>query len=383
MPAPLIQMGLFMDGNGIPISMCITPGSDNEQTCAIPLEKKIVKMFEGKKFIYCADAGLGSYSIRKFNDMGGRAFIITQSVKKLSDTLKQAVFNDCDYRLLSSDAPATIEHMKGFDRTEDANLPLYNDVAYKVLRVSNPVDTGLLEEKVFKNGNTRQVKAKAFLHQRIIVTFSRKTMEYQRHIRNAQVERAKSILRHKNVEDVKKGPHDVTRFIKRTSVGKAGEKASDHYEIDRAAIEQEEMYDGYYAVATNLEDAAKDILAVNSNRYKIEDCFRVLKTDFRARPVYHHIEPRIIAHFMTCYTALLIYRLLERKLDQYGTHFTASEILETLRNMNVMNVQDMYYAAAYKGSEVCTALNGVFALGLDRKYYRPKDLNKTIKKLLK
>jgi len=382
-PSPLVQMGLFMDGNGIPISMCVNPGSDNEQECAIPLEEKIIEMFGGKRFIYCADAGLGSYGIRNFNSMGGRAFIVTQSIKKLSDVLKKAVFNDYEYRLLSSDAPITIKRMKEFDRFDEKNLPLYNDTAYKVLDVENPVDIGLQEEKFFKNGKSKPVKVKAVLKQRIIVTFSRKMMEYQRHIRNGQIERAKNILRTKNVEDVKKGPNDVTRFIKRTSVGKNGEKAKDHYGIDQSVIDEEEKYDGYYAVATNLEDGAKPILEVNSRRYKIEDCFRVMKTNFRARPVHHRNRNRIVAHFMVCYTALLVYRLLECRLDRYGTHFTTENIIGTLRNMNVANVQDLYYQATFKGSQVCTSLNGIFDLGLDKKCYQPKSLNKKIKNLLK
>ena len=381
-PLPLAQMGLFMDGNGIPISMCINSGSDNEQKCAIPLEKKITKMFGGERFIYCADAGLGSLSIRQYNSMGGRAFIVTQSIKKLSKTLKQAVFNDYDYKLLSDNTPVTIEQMKDFDRFEKENLPLYNDFAYKVLDVENAVDLGLYEEIVLKNGKTKKVKSKAVLKQRIIITFSRKVMEYQRRIRNAQIERARNILKYRDVEEVKKGPHDVTRFIKRTSVTMDGEKAVDHYEIDQSIIDEEEKYDGYYAVATNLYDDAKDILNINSQRYKIEDCFRILKTNFSARPIHHSKENRIIAHFMICYTALLIYRLLECKLDQYGTHFTTDNILDTLKNMNVSNTQDMYYTATYKGSQVCTALNGLYGLGLDKKYYQPKELNKKIKKIL-
>jgi transposase len=381
-PFPLAQMGIFMDGNGIPISMCINSGSDNEQKCAIPLEKKITKMFGGERFIYCADAGLGSFSIRQYNSMGGRAFVVTQSIKKLSKTLKQAVFNDYDYRLLSDDIPVTIKEMKDFERFDKKNLPLYNDFAYKVLDVENSVDLGLYEEKVLKNGKTKKVKAKAVLKQRIIITFSRKVMEYQRRIRNAQIERARNILKYRDVEEVKKGPHDVTRFIKRMSVTLDGEKAVDHYDIDQSVIDEEEKYDGYYAVATNLGDDAKAILNINSQRYKIEDCFRILKTSFSARPVYHSKKNRIIAHFMVCYTALLIYRLLECKLDQYGTHFTTDNILDTLKNMNVSNTQDMYYTAAYRGSQVCTALNGLYGLGLDKKYYQPKELNKKIKKIL-
>jgi len=379
-PNPIVQMGLFMDGNGIPISMCINPGSDNEQKCAVPLEEKITKMFKNKQFIYCADAGLGSLSIRKYNSMGGRAFIVTQSIKKLSEKLQEAVFNDYNYKRLSNDAPIKVKYMKEFDRFKTDNLTLYNDVVYKILNADSAIDVGLYEEKFFKNGKSKMVKSKAVLKQKIIVTFSRKTMEYQRHIRNSQIERAKNILNTRNVEDVKKGPHDVTRFIKRISTGKDGEKASDHYLLNQSIIDEEEKYDGYYAVATNLEDDAKAILEVNSKRYKIEDCFRVLKTNFNARPVYHRNRNRIIAHFMICYTALLIYRLLENKLDHYGTHYTTEEILKTLQNMNVMNTKDAFYTATYKGSQICTSLNGLFNLGLDKKYYLPKELNKKIKK---
>lgn len=381
-PNPIVQMGLFMDGNGIPISMCINFGSDNEQKCAIPLENKIVKMFKNKKFIYCADAGLGSFNIRKFNSMGGRAFIVTQSIKKLSTKLQNAVFNDYDYRRVSDNTPITIEQMKSFDRLNKENLSLYNDTVYKIINADSAIDVGLTEEKIYKNGKTKIIKSKAQLKQKIIITFSRKMMEYQRHVRNAQIERAKKILLTQNVDNIKKGPHDVTRFIKRISKGTNGEKASDFYKLNQSIIDKEEKYDGYYAIATNLEDDAKSIIAISSKRYKIEDCFRILKTNFNARPVYHRNRNRIIAHFMICYTALLIYRLLENKLEQYGAHFTTNDILDTLKNMNVMNTQDAFYTAAYTGSEICTALNGIFNLGLDKKYYLPKDLNKKIKKIL-
>ena len=173
-PNPIVEMGLFMDRDGIPLSMCITSGSDNEQTTAIPLEKKLTQMFRGKKFIYCADAGLGSLNIRNFNSMGGRAFIVTQSVKKLSGTLKEAVFNDYGYRLLSSDLPVTIQDMKAFDRFDKGNKELYNDRAYKILPADKAFDLGLYEEKILKNGKVKMVKSKATVKQKVIITFSRK-----------------------------------------------------------------------------------------------------------------------------------------------------------------------------------------------------------------
>lgn len=375
--SPIVEMGLIMDSRGIPISMCIHPGNTNEQLTAVPLEKEVIKMTGNKKFIYCADAGLGSYNIRKFNDMGGRAYIVTQSVKKLGQEIKDIVFNDSNYRLLSNDDAITLKEMRTFDKKDANNLSLYNDFAYKVILANTAMDTGLYEEKVYKNGRTKKVKAKGTLHQYIIVTFSRKMMEYQRTIRERQLERAKKLLRLKDPEKIKKGPNDIRRFLKNTSSDTA------NYVLDMDKIHEEEKYDGFYAVATNLDDSAKDILAVAQNRYKIEDCFRIMKTNFDARPVFLRKPERIRAHFLICYTALLIYRLMECKLDDNLTHVTTSNLIKTLRNMNVVNMDDMYYKSIYSGSQALDALERCFELQLNRKYYRPSDLNKIVKKISK
>ena len=375
--SPIVEMGLIMDSRGIPISMCIHPGNTNEQLTAVPLEKEVIKMTGNKKFIYCADAGLGSYNIRKFNDMGGRAYIVTQSVKKLGQEIKDIVFNDSNYRLLSNDDAITLKEMRTFNKKDANNLSLYNDFAYKVIPANTAMDTGLYEEKVYKNGRTKKVKAKGTLHQYIIVTFSRKMMEYQRTIRERQLERAKKLLRLKDPEKIKKGPNDIRRFLKNTSSDTA------NYVLDMDKIHEEEKYDGFYAVATNLDDSAKDILAVAQNRYKIEDCFRIMKTNFDARPVFLRKPERIRAHFLICYTALLIYRLMECKLDDNLTHVTTSNLIKTLRNMNVVNIDDMYYKSIYSGSQALDALERCFELQLNRKYYRPSDLNKIVKKISK
>lgn len=382
-PNPIVEMGLFMDSQGIPITMCLHPGSTSEQLTAVPLEKEVLKMLPDTKFICCADAGLGSYNIRKFNSMGGRAFIVTQSVKKLSDTLKKAVFNDYGYRLLSDNSPITIRDMKTFDRHEKDNLGLYNDHAYKVIAADKVMDLGLYEDVALKNGRTVQRKAKGTLKQRIIITFSRKMMEYQRTIRNRQIERAKKLLSMKDPEEIKKGPNDVKRFMKRISKTKSGEKAEVEYILDESKIAEEEKYDGYYAVATNLSDPAKDILDVSRKRYQIEDCFRIMKTSFDGRPVNHRLPERIKAHFLICFTALLVYRLMEVKLDEQKTHVTVNDLITTLKNMNVANIHDIEYMALYNGSKALDALTQLTLLPLDRIHYRPKELNGIIKKILK
>lgn len=369
-PNPIVEMGLFMDKDGIPITMGLFPGNMNEQKTVANLETKMIKSLNNKKLIYCGDAGLGSASIRTFNDMGGRAFIVTQSIKKLSESLQNELLKDEGFKLLSSDDETTISKLKGFDKTDPKNIHLYNDKAYKSVFIDSNIDLGLLEEKKLKNGNPKLVKSKVNLKQRIIITYSRKMAEYQKIIRNKQIERAK-ILISKGVDDIRKGPNDIARFIKNANEEK------NTYVLDQDRIEQEEKFDGFYAIATNLlNDSAKEIFEINDQRYKIEDCFRVLKTNFDARPVYHRLDNRIVAHFMICYTSLLIYRLLEKKLKEKGYHFTINEILTTLKNMNISNVKDRFYQADYAGGNVLNALCNTFKLQLDKKYYLPKNLKK-------
>lgn len=376
-PNPIVQMGLFMDGDGIPLSMCINPGSDNESLSAVPGEKKLLKMFQGKDIIYCADAGLGYTNIRVFNDMGGRKFVVTQSIKKLSEVIKQAVFNDYDYKYSNTGKKASLEFMKTFDKNDTNNLDFYNGYIYKSIEVDSLVDLGLTETKLLKNGNTRKVKSKGTLKQRIIVTYNRKMAEYQKTIRNRQIERAKSLLEHIDPDAYKKGPNDVTRFIKSSK-----KNSKTDYYLDEERIKEEEKYDGFYCVATNIfNEDERDIINIQKNRYKIEDCFRVLKTYFHTRPIHHYKEERIKSHFLICYTALLIYRLLEVKLDRNNTHFTTGQIITTLKNMNVLDCEGAFYKSCYTGSKTLDSLEQLFNLGLNKTYYQPSKLNKIAKKI--
>ena len=396
-PNPIVQMGLFMDSDGIPLSMCLHSGSTNEQLTAVPAERKIVEMFKGKNFIYCADAGLGSFDIRKYNSFGNRAFIITQSVKKLSAQMQEAVFDNTDYKLLSSNQSVTIDEMKAFDRMAEENKYLYNDKAYKVIPADHSIVlNGFYDEKQFKNGSSKQVKSKATISQSLIITFSRKQFEYQRAIRNRQIERARNLLANaKDPEEVKKGPNDIRRFIRRKKA-KADESRTilDLYEINNERIAEEEKYDGFYAIATNLDvlDAnfrtrkpvVLRVLSIMANRNKVEDDFRIMKTNFDARPVRHRLQSRILAHFMICYAALLTHRILEKLMDDScSDHFTINDLIETIRNINVAPTDSKFYTALYTNSKILSALQDMSNIRLDMKHYRPKDLDSLIKKLVK
>lgn len=376
-PNPIVQMGLFMDRDGIPLTMCISPGNSNETISAIPLEEKLIRQLKDKRFIYCADAGLSTYDIRLFNSMGNRAFIVTQSVKKLSDRLKQAVFNDVDYHLLSDNKKISVDFLKTMDKNNEDNRKYYTDKAYKVINADTLMDVGLEEEVILANGKKKKKKSKATMKQRVIITYSRMVAEYQKHIRQGQIDRAKNMIENDNITFLRKGPNDVTRFIKKVG------NTKDTYTLDEEVIRNEEMYDGYYAIATNLLDDAKDIIEVNSYRYKIEDCFRIMKTNFGARPIYHRKREHIIAHFLICYTALLIYRLLEVSLDRSGEHFTTDQIIETLKNIQVKPFNDMITETLYKDSKVLKAIEKLYDLKISDRYYLTSEFDKKFKKLLK
>lgn len=393
-PNPIAEMGLFIDGDGLPITMCIEAGNTSEQSTAIPLEKQILKMYSNKPFIYCADAGIGSYDIRKFNSFSKRAFVITQSIKKLSTTMQDVIFTDSDYHMLDDEQEGvTIEFLKTFDKNDPKNRKYYNGKAYKVFHGDvSVILNGFYDEKHFKNGNTQLVHAKGNIKQDLIVTFSRKLFEYQRFVRARQIERAKELLeKAKDPEDVKKGPHDIKRFIKRK--GKAeNKKVSDIYEINEARIAAEEKYDGFYCVATNLDVMTKDndpilsevqnTLHIVGERYKIEENFRIMKTNFKSRPVYHRKPPRIRAHFLICYSALLVFRLLEKMLKEKGDHFTVDNLTETMRNVHVAPVKGKLFTASYRGSKSLTALCNLTNIDLTYKNYQHSTLLKTVKKIL-
>ena len=343
-PAPIVQMGLFIDAQGIPLSMCINPGNQNEQLCATSTEEKMIRSFKDKKLIYCADAGLGSYDIRKFNSFGSRAFIVTQSIKKLNKDDKKWALDKSGFKRVSDNAPVDLSEIP-----EDDNGLYYKDEPY----------------------------TPHSLHQRLIVTYSPKYARYQKSIRTDQVERAKKMLLSGKVKKERRNPNDPARFIGKLAVTKDGETAKIHNYLDTDKIEQESLYDGMYAVTTDLlDDEVKDILKVSEGRWEIEECFRIMKTDFEARPVFLQDEVRIKAHFLICFLSLVIYRYLEKEL---GYAFTCETILEKLKSMNFADIQEQGFIPLYTRDMLTDALHKVCGFDTDFKFITKSQM-KTIQK---
>lgn len=344
-PNPIIQMGLFTDGDGIPLAFSLFPGSSNEQTSLKPLEKKVLQEFGHDKFIYCSDAGLGSEANREFNHMGQRAFIVTQSIKKLPAEERAWALERTGFRRVSDEKAADIMNLDD----EDKGSLFYKDEPYTTKK----------------------------LHQRLIVTYSPKYAQYQKAIRAKQVERAEKMVSDGKRKTQRRNPNDPARFVGKMAVTEEGEKAGIHYYLDEEKIAEEEKYDGLYAVCTDLlDDPVKDILQVSEGRWQIEDCFRTMKTDFSARPVYVRREDRITAHFLTCFLALLVYRMLEKKLDK---KYTCGEILKTLKEMNFADVEGQGFIPLYQREAITDDLHAVSGFRTDYHFITKRQM-KTIQK---
>ena len=343
-PNPIIQMGLFMDGDGIPLAFSLFPGNANEQTSLKPLEKKLLEDFGCRKFIYCSDAGLGSESIREYNHMGERAYIVTQSIKKLKKEEKEWALNPQGFKRVYDNTPVDITKLPA----DDKGL-YYKDEPYTTKK----------------------------LHQRLIVTYSPKYALYQKSIRDKQVERAQKMLDSGNTKKSRKNPNDPARFIGKMAVTKEGEAADIQHYLDENKISEEARYDGLYAVCTDLlDDEVGDILKVSEGRWQIEECFRIMKTDFSARPVYLQNENRIKAHFLICFLALTIYRFLEKKLKY---KYTCEELLDTLKAMNFAEIQEQGFIPLYKRKMITDALHDACGFRTDFQFIT-KSKMRTIQK---
>ena len=352
-PLPIVQMGLFMDGDGIPLSCEITPGNTNEQKTLKPLEEKIIKDFGLAEIVVCTDAGLSSKANRKFNDTNNRKFITTQSIKKLKDFLNEwALDLSSGWRLPNSDKTYNIENL----RTDESLIEKFKDVTF-------------YKERWIKEDN---------IEQRLIVTYSVKYQEYQKHIRNNQIERARKIIEKNPSKLGKAKQNDPKRFIDAILTTNDGEVANEvHYSINESAIEMEAKYDGLYAVCTNLEDNAEEIIKVNHRRWEIEESFRIMKSEFNARPVFHSNEESIKAHFLICFLALTVYRYLEKELDK---KYTVGEIIDTLKNYTLRELQGYGYIPNYEPTKIIDALHEKFKIETNKEINDYKKIKKIINK---
>ena len=352
-PNPIVGMGLFMDGDGLPLSCNIYPGNQNEQKTLIPEESKIVDNFklDDTKIILCTDAGLASDEIKKYNIKDNRAFVITQSLKKLKDEYKSQVFNKTGWRIAGD--LKNVYNLETIKNNEELKDKYYDTLFYKIIETE-----------------TKSVK------QDLIVTFCFRYFDYNRNIRNSQIERAKKSIETNNATRKGKNQNDYRRFIESTNSTKNGEIAENTtYSINQNIIDEEEKYDGYYALTTNLNGDITEIFKIVKGRWEIEESFRIMKSDFVARPINLSREDRIKAHFMTCFISLFIYRLLENRLNY---KYTTSQILSTLKNMTMVEQKGLGFEPIYERTDITDSLHELFNFNTDLELINYKKMKKIL-----
>lgn len=357
-PNPIVQMGLFLDGSGLPLAYTLFPGNQNEQPTLKPLEKRIIRDFDLSEMIVCTDGGLSSVANRQFNSTAQRHFVTTQSIKKLRKPLKEWALNPVGWKMAHL-KPSDPQYGKTFDLTQIKEEE-YHHVYYK--------ETW---EPTIQSSDEKQCHITP-RDERYVVTYSPKYKLYQTAIRSRQVERAKSKLNQANPLKTK-NPNSPDRFIERISVTQEGELAKDHYMLNQDTIDNEAQYDGFYCVATDLERPVEAIIAINQGRWEIEASFRLLKTEFKSRPVYLSRENRIQAHFLVCYLALLILRIFEKRM---GKSFSIQEIIQTLKGMSITSLTEDAYLPHYTRTNLTDRIHDITGFRTDYQLMDKKYLKK-------
>ena len=353
-PLPIVQMGLFMDHDGFPLAMCIEPGNTAETSTLKPMEQILKDKFGLSKLVVCTDGGLSSYENRKNDSVGDRSFITVQSLKKLKKHLQDWALDSKGWHVAGSD--------EEYDISTLDSKEYYETLFYKERWDPTPMSTG------------------ETLEQRIIVTFSFKYKEYLSYVRERQVERAKALLvKGRGATSKKKSPNDAKRYIMAEHCTQDGELAKyESYSLNQEMIDQEARFDGFYALCTDLHDPAPAIIKINGGRWIIENGFRIMKTDFDARPVYVRRDDRIKAHFLTCFLALLIYKYLEKKVNRGGKHFTTEEIVDTLRSMDFLSVAGEGYIPTYTRTDLTNNLHGSAGFRTDTQIVTKQEMRSII-----
>ena len=361
-PNPIVQMGLFTDMDGFPLAFCINPGNTAETVTLKPLEEKLKKNFNLSKVVVCTDGGLSSYENRKSDSVGGRSFITVQSLKKLEKHLQDWALESDGWRIVNF---------------KDGDKPQLSEQVYNIAELDPKeyADSLFCRERWIK---VKMGKGEE-LEQRLIVTFSFKYRDYLKYIRERQIERAEKIIERGAAGKTGKSQNDPKRFIKGESCTADGEMAAHtSYSLNQEMIDQEARFDGFYGICTDLEDDARDIIRTNGGRWIIEDCFRITKTDFQARPVFLQRDDRIKAHFLTCFLSLLIYKYLAKKINVGMSHFTPDEIISTLQQMNMMSVSGEGYVPAYTRSDLTNNLHGSAGFRTDTQIVIKQEMKKII-----
>ena len=362
-PNPIVQMGMLMDGDGIPLSFIIFPGNESEQPSLQKIEEMVANKFGLNEFIISTDAGLGSENNRRYNMTEGREYITVQSLPSLPKADQDMALAPEGWRIAFRDSALPpidpfnperkIFNLSEIDLDAERHTRFYKEII---------VDKCMDGDK----STARQ--------ERVIVTYSHDFALYLRHKREERISSAQKIVNRRQTKS-RQSQQDPRRYVATEYITKEGIKATNvKMALDQKAITADQRFDGFYAYGTSLDDDAADVLRARSFHHEIEHLFRTTKTFLEARPVHLQRQDRIRSHFLICFLAMVIIKILQKKLHM--PELTIDQLILTLRSIEFDYFKSIGYRPLFERNEITDRLQQIAGITIDTEIVETKRMNK-------
>ena len=362
-PNPIVQMGMLMDGDGMPLSFIIFPGNESEQPSLQKIEEMVANKFGLNEFIISTDAGLGSENNRRYNMTEGREYITVQSLPSLPKADQDMALAPEGWRIAFRDSALPpidpfnperkIFNLSEIDLDAERHTRFYKEII---------VDKCMDGDK----STARQ--------ERVIVTYSHDFALYLRHKREERISSAQKIVNRRQTKS-RQSQQDPRRYVATEYITKEGIKATNvKMALDQKAITADQRFDGFYAYGTSLDDDAADVLRARSFHHEIEHLFRTTKTFLEARPVHLQRQDRIRSHFLICFLAMVIIKILQKKLHMH--ELTIDQLILTLRSIEFDYFKSIGYRPLFERNEITDRLQQIAGITIDTEIVETKRMNK-------
>lgn len=369
-PNPIVQMGLLMDADGIPLSFIIFPGNESEQPSLQEIEEMIADKFGLNEFVISTDAGLSSEDNRRYNMTEGREYIAVQSLPKLPEDDQKMALDPHGWHIAFRD-PKLGSVCPDDPERDTFNLDEINLEAERHTKFYKEI---IVNKAIGGKKSTARPE-------RVIVTYCHDFALYLRHKRQERIKAAENIIKKRQTKS-RQSQQDPRHYVSTAYVTKDGEIAEHiSMSLNTEAIEDEARFDGFYAYGTSLDDDAVDVLRARSFHHEIEHLFRTTKSFLDARPVYLQRADRIRSHFLICFLSMVILKILHKQLDMPDVPI--DRLIATIRDFKLGYIRGAGYIPLFERNELTDRLQEINGICVDTQVVKTKTLNAMYRNILK
>lgn len=374
-PNPIVQMGMFMDYDGIPLAFKIFPGNESEQKSLQPLEEVLNHRFGMTDYVVSTDAGLASEDNRRYNMAEGREYICVQSIPSLPKDDQEMCIRPEGWRI-------AFRKNAGHRLPLDPNNPAREIFSLDELLEAERKQPGMLKDTtLYREVIVMKGVDGAKRSERVIVTYDHDFALYLKHKRAESLKRAKKIVDSKRTKS-RQSQQDPRHYVTTTHKTSKGERAVKiEMAINTDVVAQEEALDGFYAYGTSLDDEAVDVLRIRSFHHEIEHIFRTTKTFLDARPVYLSRQDRIKSHFLICFLAMVMLKMLQRQITeacpkQYKDEpLSIDRLINTLRDMRFAHIEGAGYLPMFSRNDLTDQLEKLCSISVSTQIIPTRTMN--------